>query len=115
MRSTTPLAVLSCFISMAAAAEAQHCPPIVESYLSRVSIKHDVEDRALDLKLEYSKNGGQPKPKYQVYLLAYLEKNAHRVPAPLPADFIDEQVVRVLLTQAVARHDRGTYECEWRL
>ncbi len=113
MKPMTLLAVLSCFLFMVAAVEAQHCPPIVESYLSQVSIKHDAKDQALDLTLEHAKTGGQPKPKYQVYLLAYLEKNAHRVPAPLPADLLDKQVVRVLHTQAVARNDRGTYECQW--
>jgi hypothetical protein len=98
-----------------ASAEAQHCPPIGESYLSQVSIKHDAEDQALDLKLEYSKTGGQPKEKYQIYLLAYLEKNADRVPAPIPADPIDRQVVCVLHTQAIEGNDRGTYEFQRRL
>ncbi len=115
MRPMTPLAVLSCSIFMVVTAEAQHCPPIVESYLSQVSIKHDAKDQALELKLEYSKTGGQPKQKYQIYLLAYLEKNAHRVPARRAADLIDKEVVRVLHTQAIERNDRGTYEFQRRL
>ena len=113
MKLMTSLGVLCCLILPVAAARAQHCPPIVESYLSQVSLQHDATDQALDLKLEYSKNGGQPKLKYQVYLLAYLEKNAHRVPAPLPEDLIDKQVVRVVHTQAIERNDGGTYELEW--
>jgi hypothetical protein len=115
MRSMTPLAVLSCMIFMVVTAEAQHCPPIEESYLSQVSIKHGTGDQALELKVEYSKTGGQPKEKYQVYLLAYLEKNADRVPAPSPAELIDKQVVCVVHTQAIERNDRGRYEFQRRL
>ena len=115
MKPITPLALLSCVVLMVTPARAQHCPPIVESYLSQISVKHDSKDQALDLKVEYSKTGGQPKPKYQIYLLAYLEKNEHRVPAPLPADLIDKHVVRVLHTQAVERNKDGTYEFDLRL
>ena len=115
MRPITPLAALSCLIFMIVTAEAQHCPPIDESYLGQVSIRHAAGNQALELNVEYSKTGGQPKEKYQVYLLAYLEKNADRVPAPSPADLIDKQVVRVLHTQAIERNDRGTYEFQRRL
>ena len=115
MKPLTTSAVLFCVLSMVAAAEAQHCPPIEESYLSQVSIKHAAGDRALEVKVEYSKTGGQTKEKYQMYLLAYLEKNADRVPAPSPADPIDKQIVCVLHTQAIERNDRGTYEFQRRL
>jgi hypothetical protein len=115
MKFTTSLAVLSCLVLMVNPAKAQHCAPIMESYLSRISIKHDAKDQALDLKVEYSKTGGRQKPKYQIYLLAYLEKNEPRVPAPLPADLIDKQFVRVLHTQAVERNKDGAYEFDLRL
>lgn len=108
-------AVLSCFVLTVTPASAQHCPPIVESFLSQISVRHDSQDQALDLKLEYSKTGGQPKPAYQIYLLAYFEKNEHRVPAPPPADLIDKQAMRVVHTGAIKRNKNGRYELELRL
>ncbi|MCC6126965.1 MAG: hypothetical protein IT426_18550 [Pirellulales bacterium] len=115
MRPIILLAVLCCCVLTVAPAKAQHCPPIWESYLSRISIEHDAKTRAIDLKVKYSKLGGRAMPKYQIYLLAYLEQNERRVPAPLPADFIDKQVVRVLHTQAVERNADGSYDFALRL
>jgi len=87
----------------------------VESYLSQISIKHNEKHQALDLNVEYSKIGGATKPKYQIYLLAYLVKNEHRVPAPLSADFIDKQVVRILHTEAVEQNKDGSYDFDLQL
>ena len=115
MKPTILLAVFFCSIFIVTPIGAQHCAPIVESYLSQISVKHDAKDQALDLKLEYCKTGGRPMPKYQIYLLAYLEKNEHGVPAHPPADLIDKQVVRVLHTQVVERSEDGTYEFKLRL
>ena len=110
MKPLTPLAVLSCFVFVVTPTEAQHCAPIVESYLSQISIKHNEEHQALDLTVEYSKVGGRPMPKYQIYLLAYLAKNDHQVPAPLPAAFIDKRVVRVLHTEGIERNKDGSHD-----
>jgi hypothetical protein len=115
MKPITPLVAVTCVVLVAAPARAQHCAPIVESFLSQISIAHDSTNQALDLKMKYSKTGGQAKAKYQIYLLAYLEKNESRVPAPLPADLIDKQVVRVLHTEAVKRSKDGSYDFELRL
>lgn len=115
MKPLTRLAVLFCFVNMVTAAEAQHCAPIVESYLSEISIKHNEERQALDLTVEYSKAGGRPMSKYQIYLLAYLAKDDDHVPAPLPAAFIDERVVRVLHTEAIERNKDGNYDLRLRL
>ena len=63
MRPITPLAALSCLIFMIVTAEAQHCPPIDESYLGLVWIRHAAGEQALELTVEYAKTGGQPKEK----------------------------------------------------
>ncbi len=73
----------------ASAAAAQHCPPIYETYLSEVSLKH-VEGGSLRFQIEYTKHGGQYKDAYQGYLLAYLDRDADMVPPKPPEDTSDE-------------------------
>jgi hypothetical protein len=102
--------VFSCLLLAATSASAQHCAPIVESYLSQISIGHNKKYTALELEVEYAKLGGRYHPKYQIYLLAYLTKNEDRVPAPLPADFIDTKVVYVLHTEAIKQAKDGNYD-----
>lgn len=77
--------------------------------MSAIAIKPDTKRQALDLKLEYAKTGGQRKPKYQVYFLAYLAKDEERVLAPGRANLIDKQFVRILHTQIVERNQDGRY------
>jgi len=89
-------------------AQAQHCPPIVESYLSEISVKHVGE--SMTVRVEYAKNGGQPKAKYQAYLLAFLEKNRAEVLAAPPKPIINQDVVVVLHTQLIERNSEGRYE-----
>jgi hypothetical protein len=115
VKTLLPLAVLCGIVVTVSLAKAQHCAPIVESYLSQISVTHDSKDQAIDVKIRYSKSGGRPMLKYQIYLLAYLEKNEHRVPAPPPADLIDKQTTRVLHTKAVAPTKDGTYDFDVRL
>ena len=55
----------------------QHCAPIEESYLTTVSLSHQEEN--LKFHLEYFKSGGKVKQAYQIYLIAYLEKNESAV------------------------------------
>lgn len=120
MKPLSRLTILSCFVLVVTPARAQHCPPILESYLSQISIKHNRKDRSLDLNVTYSKGGGHEMPKYQIYLLAYLQKNEHRVPTPLPADFadnkltadfIDKKFVCVLHTEAIElNNDDNLYD-----
>lgn len=109
MKAVLPFVVLACFTLMVRPAQAQHCAPISESYLSLISIKHDPTGQSLNLKLDYSKRGGAFKEKYQIYLLAYLEKDEERVPGPATGDLIDKKVVRVLQTEVTQRDKEGTF------
>ena len=102
--------VLTCLLLAASSASAQHCAPIVESYLSQISIGPDKKRTALELEIEYAKVGGRRLPAYQIYLLAYLAKNEDRVPAPLPADFVDKEVVCVLHTEVIKLAKDGNYD-----
>jgi len=52
---------------------------------------------------------------YYAHRLSYLVKNEHRVPAPLPAGFIDKQVVRVLHTEVVEQNKDGSYDFDLQL
>jgi len=115
MKLLVRLSLLSCFVLATAAAHAQHCAPIVESFLSRVSVQHDYKNDAIDLSVEYSKIGGRSMAKYQVYLLAYLEKNEHRIPAPPPAKFIDKEVVLILHTETIKRKAGSKYDFDLQL
>jgi len=86
---------------------AQHCPPIVESYLSEISVKH--KEGAIAIRVEYTKNGGQPKKKYQAYVVAYLEKNRKDVPAAAPKAVLDSKVALILHSQLIERDSKGRY------
>ena len=79
----------------------QHCPPIIESYLSEISVKHDFE--SMTIRVEYTKWGGQSKSKYQAYLLAYLDKHAAQVPAAAPHAVINKEIVVILRTQLIEK------------
>jgi hypothetical protein len=55
------LVTIALFVFLQAnhSAYAQHCPPIAESYLSEISVKH--ADESIAVRVEYTKNGGQPR------------------------------------------------------
>lgn len=89
---------------------AQHCAPIWESYLSEISVRHDAKQKAINVKIEYTKHGRAPHSKYQAYLLAYLEKNEGRALSPPPADLINKQVVCVLHTQVIELNKGGAFD-----
>ncbi len=86
---------------------AQHCPPIYESYLSEISIKH--KEGKIAFQIKYSKNGGQPKKNYQAYVVAYLEKKSDSVPAAANKPILDPKVALVVKTQLIERDSKGRY------
>jgi hypothetical protein len=110
MRLATFLALL--LICLCRVSLAQHCAPIGESYLSELSVKHD--DKVLKLRGEYRKRGGQAKDKYQLYVLAYLDADAGKVPAVAPAALFDPERVLVLQTQLIDRKD-DAYPFEYQI
>lgn len=111
MRLATFLTFL--LLSFCRASLAQHCAPITESYLSELSVKHD--DKALELRGEYRKRGGQVKDKYQLYVLAYLDQDAGKVPAAPPAALFDPERILVLQTQLIERNKDGSYPFEYQI
>ena len=86
---------------------AQHCPPIVESYLSEISVKQ--KEGAIAIRMEYAKNGGQLKKKYQAYVVAYLERDREDVPAAAPKPVLDPKVALTLHSQLIERDSKGRY------
>ena len=66
---TVRVILLWCFLCFTPLVSAQHCPPIVESYLSATRV--DRNDGGLDFSFTYSKTGGRPKLAYQAYLVAF--------------------------------------------
>lgn len=66
------LKVLFIFFSVS-----QHCAPITKTILNEVSISR--VNNSLNFQFEFIKNGGQIKDAYQLYLIAYLEKNKSKV------------------------------------
>jgi len=55
------------------------------------------------------KNGGQPKAKYQAYVLAFFEKHRADATAAPPKPFINQEVVQILHTQLIERNSKGVY------
>lgn len=93
--------------------QAQHCPPIVESYLSQTRIKHT--DNGLQLSLRYSKTGGQRMAAYQAYIVAYSDKNSDKVFELTPQEAISKKLAIVVHTQLAQRNAEGEYEIEYQL
>lgn len=92
---------------------AQHCAPIVESYLSTIDLTRSEE--GLNLSLRYSKTGGRSKSAYQAYILAYSDKNSAKLVELTPQKAIAEKLVTVLHTQAAKQNEEGNYEIEFKL
>ena len=92
---------------------AQHCAPVYESYLSEVSLKR--ADGQLKLQLEYTLEGGRGQDAYQAYVLAYLERDAARVPAPKLGDSIGPGAGLVLHTQLIERNEEGAFELAYEI
>lgn len=101
------------FVQAGQSLQAQHCAPIVESYLSEISVKH--VDESIAVRVEYAKNGGRPKARYQAYLLAFLEKNRAEAVAAAPKPMINQEVVEILHTQLIERNQDGFYGMEVKL
>ncbi|NJO90310.1 MAG: hypothetical protein HC831_16220 [Chloroflexia bacterium] len=55
----------------------QHCAPITKTDLNEVSVVR--VDSSLKFQFEFVKSGGQIKEAYQVYFLAYFEKDKDAV------------------------------------
>ncbi|MCA9077258.1 MAG: hypothetical protein KDA93_19685 [Planctomycetaceae bacterium] len=100
---------------------AQHCGPIMESYLSEISLKHTREGE-LVAHVEYCRGGGNPQEAYQIHLLAYLDKHAATIPTPVAEDaepkmgdeLFDESNVWVLETKRIELGEDGCYDYEFK-
>lgn len=92
---------------------AQHCAPIVESYLQSVVINRGEGFIAFDL--EYKKTGGQTKDGYQTYLLAFSESDAERIASMTPQEAIESKTASVVHTQLAKRQQNGCYRIKWRM
>ena len=108
MRPTHLIAAGLCLLS---SLRAQHCAPLYQTYLSEVSMRIVRAERPADDKLrihvQYAKEGGQDPAAYQGYLIAYLDRNAAKVPAPAPAEVLDPTAMVVLHTQLMKRREQA--------
>ena len=114
-KSIFPMLALCSFVWLTNALEVcgQHCPPIVESYLS--STRFARTDAGIELKLRYTKTGGRRKAAYQAYILAYSEKNQARVFELTPQEAISQKLVTIVHTQVTKQNNDGEYEIEFAL
>jgi len=92
---------------------AQHCPPIVESYLKSVSI--DRSDGDIAFEIDYKKTGGRPMESYQAYILAYSQSDYDRIAALTPQEAIESKLATVVHTQLCERQQNGYYNIRWKL
>ncbi|MCA8965046.1 MAG: hypothetical protein KDC48_09160 [Planctomycetes bacterium] len=106
------VSVVVSFLVTISVAVAQHCAPLYESYLSEVTIKRvraeKPSDDTIRIHAQYAKEGGDPPPAYQGYLIAYVDRAADKVPAAAPADIIDPKAALVLHTQLMKLHSPGS-------
>ncbi len=103
----------SILLAMCQPVVAQHCAPIYESYLNEISLKRS-ED-GLEFRVQYTVRGGAGQDAYQAYVLAYLERDAARVPAPSPGDYIGKSIALVLHTQLIKRNEEGVFDLEYQI
>ncbi|MBX3461621.1 MAG: hypothetical protein KF830_00480 [Planctomycetes bacterium] len=102
----------------AGAVRAQHCAPLYDCYLSQSWVqKLPAEPESADrlrIRAQFAKEGGAgDKPAYQGYLVAYLDRNADRVPAAAPADLLDPKAAVVLHTQLMRRNEKEGVPGPW--
>jgi hypothetical protein len=105
--------LLPLLLALANNAIAQHCAPIVESYLSTIDIQRT--KTGFDFEFQYSKTGGQRKTAYQAYLLVYADSNEDRIAKMTPQQAISEKLATVVNTQLAKRNDSGRYQIRWHL
>ncbi len=86
----------------------QHCAPIVESYLSGISVSNGKDEINIDLK--YSKLGGADKEAYQIYLIAYLEKNEDRVIKESLNDLFKDTLSAIIHSVVIKINDKRFFE-----
>ncbi len=84
-------------------------------------MKH-LQGGSLRFQIEYAKHGGQPKAAYQGYLLAYLDRDAGKVPAMITGestdegDMLGEEYVVILKTALIQRSEEDQrYDFEFEI
>jgi hypothetical protein len=99
---------------------AQHCAPILDSYLSSVSLDRTAEDQ-FELSIRYHKSGGKAMTAYQIYLVAFRARDVAKFPVPLEGanprvlgeTLIDPSCTVILDTKLIRRDDEGKYTYEY--
>ena len=107
------VAISIALIAKPSLSQAQHCPPIADSYLSALSISRTKQK--ISFTANYMKTGGQAKDSYQVYVLAYSDSNAEEIMSSSAQTAIENSNVTVLEKQLAKRNDEGKFELAWEL
>jgi hypothetical protein len=110
--------VLGCSSSPFVAA--QHCAPILDSYLSSVSLDRTAEDQ-FKLSIRYHKSGGKAMNAYQMYLVAYRARDLAKFPPALEESkprelgepLIDPSCTVIIDTKLIRRDEKGDYTYEY--
>lgn len=107
MRHTSLMTAGLCLLGVL---RAQCCAPLYQTYLSEFSMRVERAENpdadTLRIHVQYAKEGAQAPAAYQGYLIAYLDQNAGKVPAPAPADVLDPTAMVVLHTQLMKRREK---------
>lgn len=111
MMNSFSLMRMGVLLALCQPAVAQHCAPVMESYLSEIALKKSEE--ILNLQLTYTIEGGAGQDAYQAYLVAYLERDSAKVPASSPEDFLNPAKTFVIGTQLVKRNEDGDFDFDF--
>ncbi len=88
---------------------AQHCAPILDSYLSRIALDATDDQDLWNLQWEYCKHGGRRMPGYQAYVIGYMAVDRARVIESLRQQEFDPKGVHVIDTVVVRPNEQGRY------
>ena len=93
--------------------QAQHCAPIVESYLNQIDIERN--DAGISIKLGYTKTGGRTLSAYQAYLIAFSNEEFPKVAKLSPKQILEKNLATVIETKLIKRNESGTYTCKFEI
>lgn len=105
----TMLFSIACLMGQVLSLQAQHCAPILDSYLSRITLEATDDQDVWSLEWEYCKHGGRKMPGYQAYLIGYMAADRARMIESLRTHVFDPKGVHVIDTMVVRPNEKGRY------
>jgi hypothetical protein len=101
------LFVIAYVLTPASCGVGQHCPPIVESYVSGLGVKRT--KNGIDFQFTYTKTGGQTKDAFQAYILAYPDSKTEAIEKLTPQHAIESGLATIAHTCIAKTNGSGDY------